>query len=278
MMKKNNGFTLIEVMITLAILSVLTLLSAQSIQQGIKAKLKIQDQMDDASKMRDALKLIERDINLAYHYNDIEKEMDDLIKKYKKPPTSAIAQQANQNPYASDFSTVSLTDVERQDPTTHFSGDGEKFNFVTMNNARTVKNSRQADFIEVGYELKECKNLSSEGGSSKCLWRRSTPFIDDDVTRGGQEIVLLENITEFKLRYIGKGKQDWVSDWKSGKGADGITKDRFPDAVEVSLTLEKQIKGKTKKYSMQMVAPLHFPNNLEKSAASSAGSNNAITQ
>lgn len=262
--QKNDGFTLIEVLITLAILSALTLLTAQSVQQAIKNKLKIQDQMDDVSRMRDALKLLERDINLAYHYNDIELEMNTLIEKYKKPQqapgsTALPTPPAPVNPYAAPK-------APRMDPSTHFMGENEKINFATMNNARTVRNSRQADFIEVGYELKDCKSLSNDRASSKCLWRRSTPYVDDDVTRGGQEVVLLENISEFKLRYLGKGKQDWVNDWKSGKGADGTTKDRFPDAVEISLTLEKEVKGKSKKYSMQIVAPLHFPNNIEKSS------------
>lgn len=275
------GFTLVEVLITLAILSTLTLLTAQSIQQAIKAKLKIQDQMDDVTRMRDALKLMERDINLAYHYNDIETEMNKLIEKYKKPTstTTSAAPGSPGTPVAppapSFFgSTVDPDKAERQDPTTHFMGENEKLNFVTLNNSRAVKNSRQAEFSEVGYEWKDCKSLSAEGGSSKCLWRRSSPFVDLDVETGGQEVVLLENLSELKFRYLGKGKQDWVNEWRSGKGADGTTKDRFPDAVEISMTLIKEVKGKKKEYSMQTVVPLHFPNNLEKSTASDSTSTN----
>ena len=67
---------------------------------------------------------------------------------------------------------------------------------------------------------------------------------------------------------------NWVNEWRSGKGADGTTKDRFPDAVEISMTLKKEVKGKNKEYSMQIVVPLHFPNNLEKSTSSDATSTN----
>lgn len=287
-MNLKKGFTLVEVLITLAILSTLTLLTAQSIQQAIKAKLKIQDQMDDVTRMRDALKLMERDINLAYHYNDIETEMNKLIEKYKKPQSTAPAGGPGtplNPPVAPSFfgSTVDPDKAERQDPTTHFMGENEKLNFVTLNNSRAVKNSRQAEFSEVGYEWKDCKSLSAEGGSSKCLWRRSSPFVDLDVETGGQEVVLIENLSELKFRYIGKGKQDWVNEWRSGKGADGTTKDRFPDAVEISMTLKKEVKGKNKEYSMQIVVPLHFPNNLEKSTSSDAtstnrGGNNGVFQ
>ncbi|MGZ3816978.1 MAG: type II secretion system protein GspJ [Bdellovibrio sp.] len=255
-MRNKRGFTMIELMITITILSTLTVLTAQAINQAMKAKIKLQDQIDDVSRMRDAVRLIERDINLAYHYRDIEKELQDIIKKKNNPTTNPTPGQATLQPQQ-------RKEVERQDPETHFVGDGESINFVTMNNARTVRNTHQADFVEVGYSLKDCKNLRDDKGSSKCIWRRSSPFVDTDVTKGGDEIVLLENVSEFKLRYIGKGKQDWNSDWRTDAQGDAVTKGKFPQAVEVSVTVEKKNKGKGKKYSMQMVVPIHFPNNPE---------------
>lgn len=272
-MKSRSGFTMIEMMITLAILSTLTVLTAQSITQAIKAKTKMQDQIDDVSRMRDAVRLIERDINLVYHYRDVEKELEQLLKK--KSSKQSQSQQSDQS--FGDFTNENEQDpqrreVPRQDPETHFVGNGESLNFVTMNNARTVRNQQQADFIEVGYSLKDCKNLRDDKGSSKCLWRRSSPFADLDVTKGGDEVVLLENVSEFKLRYIGKGKQDWVSDWRSDAGGDGATKGKFPLAVEVSVTVEKKVKTKNKKYSMQVIVPIHFPNNPEEGANAKAQS------
>lgn len=257
-MRNNRGFTMIELMITITILSTLTVLTAQAITQAIKAKVKLQDQIDDVSRLRDAVRLLERDINLAYHYRDIEKELEQIIKK-KNTPNQQQQQQQPNVPTEPDSSNQ----APRQDPETHFVGNGESINFVTFNNARTVRNARQADYVEVGYALKDCKNLREDKGSSKCLWRRSTPYVDLDVTKGGDEVVLLENVSEFKLRYIGKGKQDWVTDWRTDAQGDGATKGKFPQAVEISITVEKKEKGKGKKYSMQVIVPIHFPNNPE---------------
>lgn len=260
-MKTNRGFTMIELMITITILGTLTVMTAQAISQAIRAKIKLQDQIDDVSRMRDAVRLLERDINLAYHYRDIEKELEQIIKKKNtpnqggQPPATPDQQQASSN-----------QETKRQDPQTHFVGNGESINFVTSNNARTVRNTRQADFVEIGYSLKDCKNLREDKGSSKCLWRRSSPYVDLDVTKGGDELVLLENVSEFKLRYIGKGKQDWVSDWRTDEQGDGATKGKFPQAVEISITVEKKVKAKGKKYSMQVIVPIHFPNNPEEGA------------
>lgn len=281
-MKNQRGFTLIEVMITIMILATLTVLTAQAINQAIKNKIKIQGQIDDVSRMRDTVRLMERDINLAYHYRDIEMELQQLIKKQGLTPQQIQQQQQQaagfgavpqaQNP-AQQTLTGERREVPRVDPQTHFVGNVESMNFVTMNNARTVIDTAQADFVEIGYSLKDCKGLGENTETSKCIWRRSTPFVDTDVTKGGNEVVLLEHVSEFKLRYIGKGKQDWVNDWRTDDGGDGVTKGKFPTAVEVSVTVEKEENKKKKKYSMQVVVPIHFPNNPEEGTNANANSN-----
>lgn len=279
---KKNGFTLIEIMIVVAILATLSIFTAQSIRQALTAKEKIQVDVDQFSTVRDALRLMERDINLAFHYRDIEKEV--LLKSMtakknntnqrQQPASGEAAPETDEstNPEeANSLATGSTGNAtldkkfkNRLDPRTDFLGQSDKFNFVTMNGAIQMKNSRMADFQEVGYETKSCKSLDT-GKSSNCLWRRTSSIVDDDPSLGGEEMALLEDVTEFKLRYMGKGKQDWVSSWDSTqKGGDDITKNRFPDAVEISLTTEPQIKNKkSKKISMQLIVPIHFSNNGE---------------
>lgn len=267
MMKRlsnEKGFTLIEVLITVGILATMTVLSAQSIQQAIKSKTKIQGQIDEVSRMRDALRLMEADINLAFHYRDIEKEIKELV---NKPQTAAPGGANPQQPAVPTPPPVPTPipqdEAPRTDPSTNFIGTSSSLDFVTMNNARMIRSLKQADFIEVGYSLKPCRSVSGEKSSSDCLWRRTTAWVDDDVTKGGDEIVLLENVSEFKLRYIGKGKEDWVSEWKTGPGGDTVTKESFPASVEISMTVEQGKAAKKKKYSMQIVARVRFPNNPE---------------
>lgn len=246
--KNTQGFTLIELMIVIFILSTITVITAQSIQQAVKSKIKLQGQIDDVSRMRDGIKLIERDINLAYHYNDLEMQIIESVYKTEQEMQKHL--QSREAP--------------RQSPETQFIGETDKIDFVTTNNANMVRNTKQADFIEVGYSLRDCKSLQEGQGTSKCVWRRQSSIVDSDVTKGGTEQVLLEHVTEFKLRYIGKGKQDWVSSWRTDAQGDGNTKGQFPQAVELSVTVEKKDKSRNKKYSMQLIIPIHFPNNIEK--------------
>ncbi len=253
-MRSQKGFTLIETLLTVAILAVMSILAAQTIQRSLQAKVKLQDQIDDLSRVRDSLRLMERDLALAYHHRDFEKDISDNLKKLNRPTPAP----GNPN-FAPPPETPEVREAPRQDPTTFFAGAAEAINFVTLNNSRIQANSRQADFQEVGYSLKDCRE-SSQG---KCIWRRNSAVVDSDVTRGGNEIALLDHVQELKFRYIGKGKQDWVSEWRSDNGGDAVTKGKFPAAVEISLTYQKGEGDSAKKYSMQIVAPIHFSNNKE---------------
>lgn len=283
-MKKINsqGFTLIEILISLAILATLGLMISQAISQGVKSKKKIQEQIDEVSRLRDAVKLMERDIQLAYHHLDWEKELQDLIKK--KSQTNPQQNQQTTVPRPTDASKIpgggdlgataadEKREVPRLDPSTHFVGSDTELHFVTMNTSRMSRDSHQADFIEVGYSLRDCKSADGKT-SSKCLWRRTSKDVDEDPTKGGDEMVLLENVTEFSLKYLGTGKQDWVKDWKSNSSSEPTVKNKFPLAVEITLATQKTINNmKGKKYSLQIVAAIHFPNNKEETTSSGSSS------
>ncbi len=280
-MTSRKGFTLLEVMIVLVIMATLSVLSSQSIQQAIKNKIKIQTQVQDMSEVRDALKVIERDVNLAFHYSDLETELKDMIKKKR-------VEQSKGTPQAGGITTTTTTQpgtpapavynpndpndplnkkaVDRIDPVTNFVGHENEVFFPTLNSSRLNEGTQQADFIKVGYVLQSCKRPGQETASKSCLVRKSSNVVEGDITKQEDGVILLTDVSEFKLRYFGKGKQDWVNDWNSETG-DGQIKNRFPDAVEISLTVEKGNTDKKKKISMQLVVPIRFPNNYAQDAA-----------
>lgn len=267
------GFTMLELLIVVAIMATLTALSSQSIQQAIKNKIKLQGQIDDVSEVRDSLKVMERDINLAFHYNDLELEMKNAVKQKRANPGGSTPTTI---PNGGAIPTTTLPNSvynpndpsdplnkptpNRKDPRTQFIGSDTEMSFATMNTARVSETDQQADFIKVGYTVKTCHKPGSSGLSSKCLVRRASPVVEGDYTKGGDDTVLLEDVSEFSLRYFGFGKQDWVTSWDSLNG-DSSVQNKYPDAVEISLKVEKETNGKKKKVSMQIVAPIRFPNN-----------------
>lgn len=284
LLRNSRGFTLIEVMIVLVIMSTLVVLSSQNIQQGIKNKIKLQSQVDDMAQVRDALKVMERDINLAFHYSDLETELKAIVKKKRdelcKVTTTTqpgTVSSPGTNPQAKPgcnpndpTDPLNKKSESRVDPSTHLLGKENEIYFPTMNTSRLNEGVAQADFIKVGYQIQSCKKPGQEKESGNCLVRRSSHLVEGDISKGGENVVLLENVTEFKLRYFGKGRQDWNTEWDSLKG-DGIAKNRFPDAVEVSLKIEKGDTDQKKKISMQIVVPIRFNNNTYQDAQNNAG-------
>lgn len=275
--RSQQGFTLLEVILAVTILASLSILTTQAISRALKSRTKIQAEVDDVSSLRDAIRMIRTDINMAFHHRDFEKEINDLA---NKPATTQ--QQQNpaapgmpSNPAGQPAFNPPQRQTKREDPTTHFIGADNQLDFVTMNTGRLSASTLQADFIEVGYSVKSCNNLSS-GTASPCLYRRTQNILDDDVKTGGNDMVMLENVTEFKMRYIGEGKQDWVSAWSSAANSpDASTRGKFPDAVEISLSIEREVDKKQKTYSMQLVIPLHFPNNPPARSGTSTNTGNS---
>lgn len=264
---RSRGFTLLEILIVLTLLGFLTINTAIAIRNGFTARTKIQSQVNDMSQVRDSLRVIERDFNQAFHYRDLEEEFRNEVRKQSMTPQ----QKAQADQFAAQFPGQAQPlppdpkeeerKRNRKDPTTHFVGKSGTVDFATLNTGRMSSDLKQADFIKVGYSIKGCRDFTNDQ-PTQCLVRREAPLVEGDITKGGVEIVLLRDVTEFKLRYFGKGKQDWNNDWDSVNG-DAVTKNAYPMAIEISLTIERGDKDKKKKISMQTVAAVRFTNNSE---------------
>lgn len=280
-----NGFTLIEILISLAILAVIALATTQAVQQSLKQKKQIQEKLDDGSRVRDALRLMEKDMAMAFHYRDTEKEvfekmarLDPSILDSNNPASAQVSAPINPNepplnpnePRPSGtspaFDSNKFENKWRRDnpfrvtPDTHFVGTDDAVYFASRNASQMFSTKIQADFVYLGYFVTDCKSPQEEAKDSKCLMRSVNPVVDGDPKVLSSALPLLENITEFKLRYIGEGRTEWSSDWDSYQGAPTV-KNRFPSAVEVSLTYERKVESKVKKLAFQMVFPIKHPNN-----------------
>ena len=263
-------------------MAVLTLMAARTIQHAFRAKAKIQDQIDQVGQVKDMLRYFERDVNLAFHSQDLQKDLDEEIKKSQKntKTTGTPQYDANgnlispQNP--SNPNAPNTKDENRISPITQFIAKESEIHFVTMNTVRLIKDSPQADFGEVSYFLDTCKNrVDKKFEAGNCIFRRFSPIVDKDVTKGGTSTQLIADVTEFKLKFYSKVQKDWRNDWNSKEDSgDANTKGRYPEAVEVSITVEPPLKTATKtqkkkKISLQMIIPIHFPNNKEKEQTNS---------
>lgn len=281
-----SGMTLMEVMIATAILAVIAAYTAETVQRAVKSKIKVEGDIDRKSTVRDALRIIERDVNLAFHYRDIgvqlynisEKERLERLKKGGKssePPKGDPPPPGEPPPPPpSPTEPAKPFKPKKQKIFTHFMGEENRMDFTTLNYARIREDDRSSDQAEIGYFLRDCRNRYDKKKSSQCLWRRIDPLIDDDVTKGGTETVLLEHVLRFELRYLGPGKEeDWTKQWKTNKGGDANSENNFPYAVEITLEYHNKTNPSEKPVSMTLVAAVRFPNNPTKEEKNAEGKN-----
>lgn len=260
--RKETGFTLIEVLIAMTILAVLSVFTADSVQRSLRMKAKIQKDVINESKIRNAIRVIERDINLAFQYRNIDYELRQALRKNL---ASGAATSNTTGPLTPGVPPTN-TEEELKAPKvlTGFVGENSSLHFTTLSHVRLSPDSKESDQEEVGYFVAGCPSsplLGTSGvNTGNCLFRRSSPYLDGELEDGGTSVPILSNVKKFNLRYIGQGKQDWVSQWRSDDLGDDATKGKYPQAVEVEL--EVDFDGKA--LAINTVVPLRFPNNRKK--------------
>jgi prepilin-type N-terminal cleavage/methylation domain-containing protein len=277
-MNKEKGFSLIELIIATSILAVLTYFTSNTIRNSMRNRKQLRETIAIQTELRDSLRIIEQDINRAFHYQDLNDRLDREAKKAaakvseKKtsPPGKSPAgdgEQSQQPAPAPDLETTPNPEDPPRPQITFFIGATNEIHFTSLGHVRKYLDSPESDQEEVGYVVKSClsqKKVNGQRVSFPCLWRRTSPYIDDDITKGGTEMVLLENVEEFKLAYIGGGNEEWVDEWRSDDTGAPEHRDKFPEAVKIYLKIKKGIGNKAKTAESMTVASIHFPNNIEK--------------
>ena len=275
-----RGFTLLEVIIAISILAFIATFTARMIQQGVQSKSKIQGEIDRKAALIAALNLIRQDIQSAFHYRDINVELHNAAQELRKKnaqnqnqnqnqgqqgQTGQTGQQGqtgqNQNQNANAAADEEKYKLKEVKTISRFLGEKDSLNFTSLNFFRSQKNIQVSDQAEIGYYLENCSSRLKKDSSSECLWRRVSPYIDDDIKEGGEASVLLENVKSLTFRYITTGPdEEWRETWRSENGEE-IMKNKFPFAVEITLAINDTRFDPPKEVVMTVVAPLKFPNN-----------------
>jgi prepilin-type N-terminal cleavage/methylation domain-containing protein len=284
----NRGFTLLEVMIAIVLLSFLSIFTSQSISRAIRSKEKIQKDLDKYSSVRDSLKVMERDINNAFNFQDFNAKLFNLSLKERAQMAKsqpAGQPQPGQPPVQPGVNPANLPQnqfVEKYKQKVEwnysvFNGEKAALDFAALSNVRMTEDDQVSQQAEIGYHLKSCRRRAQQNQSSNCLWRRVAPIIDDDPLKGGEETVLLENVETFSLRYLGPGKEkEWVDTWISGERGDALTKGKFPYAVEITIEVKDKNIEKDKPLRMTIVAAIRNPNNPPPTTATDPNNPNAV--
>lgn len=264
-----RGFTLLELVIAISIMAVLSLFTQQSIQSALRSRNKLEQQMHEESQVLSALRLIQTDISMAFHFRDINIELTQ--QKQNDQQLNGQNNQANQiTPPPIDPSNQTVKKANAI-YITQFQGKTNEIYLSTISHYRAARDSKESDYAVVGYYLKPCKSGSeSKTQPTQCLWRKINFYPDLDITRGGIESVVIEDVENIKFRYLGDKQRQLMDRWSSGPNGEDFSRGQFPIAVEVELRVKRKplrssVKNEPAKIPPPIVrkilVPIRFPNN-----------------
>lgn len=284
------GFTLIEIMVALLILAGLSVLMAQSVRSGLQNRQKVQRQIAEESRIRDAMRLVVSDVAAAFHHRDYTVAAYNKVLEIRKKKAESAKTTDSQKPppppnppgasdpapppkdQAQPDPLASATPMPTPAQLTAFVGNTQQMTFTTKNHVRRFVDAPESDQATIFYFLSSCRSGENNKYLSTCLTRAERVEPSDDFPLGGsgnddiQTQVLVPYVTDFKLRYIAAGMTDFRDSWDSrSESTDPLTRGQFPDAVEISLTLHNKEDKNSKLQSLTWLAPVRNSNNPDES-------------
>jgi len=193
-----RGFSLLEIMISIGILTTITVLTWASLQQTFRTKGSVEARMSRYRVGRLAMDRILRDVQMAYLSKNI-----------------MIGTEAT--------------------PRTFFDGDRkpdiDELRFTYFGHQRLYADSKEADTAAVGY----FGQRDRADPRKLVLWRKETRRIQADRFDNipGESEVLCDDVVRLELSYYHPDRKEWLENWRTSQ-ADGFP-DRLPSRVRVKL-------------------------------------------
>lgn len=173
-----RGFTLIEVLISIALLSLIMLMVWQTTSQSISAKRRMEKREELYHYSRVAVDKLTQDISQAF-----------LL---KGNPHLGVKQGSPQ------LKTV-------------FKGGSDDLHFASLSHLRLFKGSRESEGCEIAYRLE----TDPDNRDYKMLQRRESKVIDGNPEEGGSWVTVANRLKEFHADYYDGEQFDWKSSWDS---------------------------------------------------------------
>lgn len=208
-----RGFTLIEVMVAIALMAIIMTLIWSSTSQSLRAKERVEGRDMVFHSGGTALRKISEDLVMAF-----------LAGTVSKPTGFQMAQSGGQgasSPAAVEpFKTFFMGKDESE---------ADELAFTSLSHQRLFKNAKESDQCKVAYQV-----VPGEDDSTRMdLVRREDPWLDSTTEVKADPIVLVEGIRSFNVEYYEIKKAEWVKNWNTEQQE---WQGRLPTAVRVSIS------------------------------------------
>jgi general secretion pathway protein J len=216
-----RGFTLIEVMIAIGILSMIGAVTYKAFDGAYDLKSRVEKAEDRDQAVRGALSRIAREVSMTFLSEHYDK------KRYRERP-----------------SFFRLKDGRAEADLTITSFAHERLSI-------DAKESDQAIF-----EYK----LDRDEDGNRSIFRRVKPILDEDWQRGGEQAILCENVLRFTVEAWEPKTREWRPEWDSNS-IQRTNSILIPPRVRISITIKDEAGKErtwTTQAAVQLSSPLDF--------------------
>lgn len=219
-----KGFTLLEVLLSMALFSIIALTTIKQITLIRNTKDTAFKDVDAFSNARAALNAMETDIRQAFHvlYEDLGSHAKQTLQQ-----GGSVAHSL-------------------------FDGQKTKLTFTSLSHRNYFLGRRESEQTEITFSLQ-----SSRNSNKSTLIKRESELIDDRPYEGGSNYTLLENVDSLEFQYYDPSTQKWQDTWNSDSG---VYRDRFPTAVKVKIVIASS-SSKGRPLTVETQFKVSFPNN-----------------
>jgi general secretion pathway protein J len=206
-----RGFTLMEVMVAVAITALMGTMVAMAFQTGFHVKEVVEHDADHYRMVRAALNRMAREIGSAF----VSDRYDP--KRYR----------------------------DSNDRPTNFIGERDRLLFTTFAHQRLYTDSKESDQSVVEYFV---ENSTEKGAKSRQdLKRRENPNVGERMDRGGATDVLFEGVKKIEFAYWDSERKQWEDEWDTRRNE---KKSFLPTRVRITIfALDEN--GKEARYTTQ---------------------------
>lgn len=210
-MSARRGFTLMEVVIAIAITSFIGVVIGVSFNTTIQNKEIIEGQAEHYRMLRTAMNRMVREIGAAY-----------------------VSDRYDSKRYRDAF-----------DRPTNFVGKRDQLLFSTLSHQRLYGDAKESDQMVVEYIVKSSPDPKAKGRLD--LVRREKVLLEERMERGGSEDSLFEGAKKIEFQYWNSERKEWDDEWDTRRTE---RKSILPTRVKITLFAVDE-SGKEVKYTTQ---------------------------
>ncbi len=216
---RQGGFTLLEVMIAMAILAAMALAMFVATNQTLNSKANTEGRDDATHAVVQAMDRISADVEMAV----MIKSKDLLGATYD-------------GEYALE-------------------GQEQRLDFVTMSHARFLADSKESEVSEVSYYLAPMPDEPN----MQVLMRREATTVDKNLQQGGIAYPILENVLSLRFEYLDYKTDEYKKVWDSkSMDSNNRMPQAVKVTIETQLPDDEEKSTFTTLTPIQMKEPLNF--------------------